>query len=267
MFTRRGTTALLRGPAVTVAAGSSLALGQVRGPCRGGVSARGLCTLPGDKFQDIQDLLDNNKRWVKKMESNDPDFFNRLGAGQAPKYLYFGCSDSRVPANEILGLEPGNVFVHRNVGNQVNGQDLNALTVLEYAVEHLGVEHIIVTGHYDCGAVRAAQSNQDLGLIENWVRMIRDVHRLHRRTLDAIDDPEMKHRKLVELNVVEQCLNLYKTGVVQRHRKKTHADQSTKYATPRIHGLVFDPKDGVLKKLPISFKETIDKYKHIYDLY
>jgi carbonic anhydrase len=230
-------------------------------------AARYLSTAPGLHDKDLQDLLENNKKWVAKMKLQDPTFFDKLGAGQAPNYLYFGCSDSRVPANEILGLEPGTVFVHRNLGNCVGGQDLNALSVLEYAVKHLDVKHIIVTGHYDCGAVRAAASKQDLGLIENWFRMIRDVYRLHQTQLDMVQDDEERHRKLVELNVVEQCLNLYKTGVVQRKRLETYQDPSVPHAYPRIHGMVFDPKDGVLKKMPINFGRAVEKLKHVYDLY
>lgn len=226
------------------------------------------CSSTTDRLDpDIVGLLEKNKQWTREMKAKDPAFFDKLGAGQAPKYLYFGCSDSRVPANEILGLDPGEVFVHRNLGNCVGGQDLNALSVLEYAVEHLDVKHIIVTGHYDCGAVKAAASKQDLGLMENWFRMIRDVYRLHQSQLDMEPDDEARHRKLVELNVVEQCLNLYKTGVVQRKRLKTYEDERVEYAYPRIHALVFDPNDGILKKLPIDFRRTVAQHSHIYDLY
>eukprot|EP00039_Didymoeca_costata_P021979 m.3333 g.3333 ORF g.3333 m.3333 type:complete len:304 (+) comp2750_c0_seq1:165-1076(+) len=220
-----------------------------------------------DEHPEIEDLLENNKKWVADRNAEDSEFFERLGSGQAPTYLYFGCSDSRVPANEILGLHPGEVFVHRNIGNLVPVSDLNALSVLEFAVDFLQVKHIIVTGHYDCGAIRAASKTQDLGLIENWLRNIRDVYRLHRNTLDDISDDEDRHRKLVELNVVEQCLNLYKTGVVQRRRLKTHEEGLGKFAYPRIHGLVFDPSVGLMKKLKINFKDEIKDMKHIYDLY
>lgn len=216
---------------------------------------------------DIEQLLERNKQWVSDTNKNDPTFFNELAKGQSPKYLYIGCSDSRVPATQILGLKPGELFVHRNIGNMVPGNDLNALSVLEYAVEHLKVQHIIVAGHYDCGAVRAASKTQDLGMIENWLRGIRDVHRLHCAELDAIEDEEKQHRRLVELNVVEQCLNLYKTAVVQRQRLKTHLDPAAPFAYPRIHAVAFDPADGLMQKLKIDFKSTIDNYKHVYDLY
>lgn len=214
---------------------------------------------------DLSLLLENNQKWVDKMNKRDPAFFKRLGAGQSPKYFYIGCSDSRVPANEILGLEAGSVFVHRNVGNMMQVGDINALTALEYAVEHLKVDHIIVTGHYDCGAVKAATQKVDLGLIEHWLRGIRDVYRLHQLSLDMLMDEEERHRRLVELNVVEQCLNVYKNGVVQRSRANSYGDKE--FTTPRIHGLVFDPKVGRLRKLPINFKRQLENYAHIYDLY
>jgi len=230
------------------------------------------------------------------MTEEVPDFFEKLGKGQAPKYLYFGCSDSRVPATDILGLGPGELFVHRNVGNLVPGNDLNALSVLEYAVAHLGVTDIIVTGHYDCGAVRASTKRQDLGLLENWLRMIRDVYRIHKEHLDQIEDEEARHFQLVELNVIEQCLNLFKTGVVQRKRMDVkeklilelyegvenaadsgqvlsqllsmmHMARLEEEIIPRIHGLVFNPKDGSVKKLPINFTKRVGSMDHIYGLY
>ena len=215
--------------------------------------------------KDLKHLLANNQTWVAEQTKKDPLFFDKLGAGQAPEYLYIGCSDSRVPANEILGLSAGGVFVHRNVGNLVVGTDLNVLSVLEYAVDHLDVKHVIVTGHYDCGAVKASVEPQDLGLVENWIRNIRDVYRLHFTELDAIQNKEEKHRRLVELNVVEQCLNVYKTGVVQRKRLKTFAKDGRAY--PRIHALVFDPKDGILNRLPVHFREEMSGMEHVYNLY
>eukprot|EP01032_Pedospumella_encystans_P022230 gene22230-25189_t len=139
-----------------------------------------------DKHPHLKGILAGNLKWVEQMKSDDAEFFDKLAQPQKPRYLYFGCSDSRVPANEILGLNPGEVFVHRNIGNQVPGNDLNVLAVLEYAVEHLKVTDIIVVGHYDCGAVRAANKRQDLGLLENWLRLIRDVYRLHKDYIDLI---------------------------------------------------------------------------------
>lgn len=211
----------------------------------------------------IQQILDNNKVWAAEITRNDPTFFKRLAVKQEPKYLYFGCSDSRVPSNHILGLGPGEVFVHRNIGNQIPGNDLNSLSVLEYAVKHLGVTDIIVTGHYDCGAVRAATSKQDLGMLENWLRLIRDVYRLHKDHLDHISDPEERHRRLVELNVVEQCLNLYKTGVVQRRQIETRPSGEM---VPRIHGTVFDQSTGLLRHLKVDFEKRIGNLNHIYSL-
>jgi carbonic anhydrase len=166
--------------------------------------------------------------------------------------------------------------VHRNIGNQVPGNDLNVLSVLEYAVGHLGVTDIIVTGHYACGAVKAASSRQDLGTLENWLRLIRDVYRLNREALDAIKDPEQFHQRLVELNVVEQCINVYKTGVVQRKRIETRtalekAGKSAKEIEdgtfPRIHGLVFNPGEGILRRLSVDFAGRIGSLDHIYGLY
>lgn len=216
------------------------------------------------KDKDLSGILEMNKRWVAQETKKDPEYFDRLGKPQTPKYLYFGCSDSRVPANTILGLPPGEVFVHRNVGNQVSGWDLNAMSALEYAVQYLGVQHIIVTGHYDCGAIKASMQKQDLGLIENWLRSIRDVNRLHHKELAAIQDIDARTRRLVELNVVEQVLNVYKTGVVQRARAESHAKSGE--AFPRVHALVFDPKDGLMQKLNVDFKGLVEKYRDIYDL-
>ncbi|CAE7591077.1 unnamed protein product [Symbiodinium microadriaticum] len=219
---------------------------------------------------DIEILLENNKAWVAESQEKDPEFFQRIGGKQKPKYLYIGCSDSRVPANEILGLRPGEVFVHRNVGNLVVGSDLNVLSVVEFAVQHLGVQHIIVTGHYDCGAVRASMVKQDLGLLENWIRNIRDVYRMHHDELDLIADEELRHRRLVELSVVEQCVTLFKTGVVQRKRKEYREAHNSKRGDPvypAIHGMVFDPKVGILSKLPVKFSNIVRTYQHIYNLY
>eukprot|EP00981_Chlorochromonas_danica_P011304 scaffold3867_cov150-Ochromonas_danica.AAC.6 len=243
----------------------------------------------------VKSILQHNHQWVKEMNEQQPDFFKNLAKPQKPKYLYFGCSDSRVPANQILGLGPGEVFVHRNVGNQVPINDLNALSVLEYAVTHLGVTDIIVTGHYDCGAIRAATSRQDLGTLEHWLRAIRDVYRLHRREVDELENDEDKHLALVELNVIEQCINIYKTGktspvgvvmqltsplhgsgVVQRKRIQVREEllKSGRRVEdlgddvfPRIHGMVFNPTDGLLKKLPVDFERSIGSLDHIYGLY
>ena len=215
----------------------------------------------------IDALLERNKRAVAKIKQNDPNFFNELAKGQNPKLLYFGCSDARIAADTLLGLNPGEVFVHRNLGNCVPGNDLNSLSVLEYAVSVLDVQDIIVGGHYDCGAIRAAMSRKEHGLMENWFRGIRDVYRLHVKELDAIKDLEQRHRRFVELNVMEQCLNLFKTSVVQEKRLKTYQNESIPHSYPKIHGVTFDPANGLLKRLPLDFKATIRDIKHVYDLY
>eukprot|EP00299_Pterocystis_sp_00344_P012525 c6024_g1_i1.p2 GENE.c6024_g1_i1~~c6024_g1_i1.p2 ORF type:complete len:245 (+),score=48.29 c6024_g1_i1:124-858(+) len=230
-------------------------------------SIRAFGTRPMDT---IDHLLENNVNWVKKMQSEDKDFFTRLGKGQRPPYLWIGCSDSRVPANQILGLEPGSVFVHRNVGNLLPVSDINSLSVVEFAVDHLDVKHIMVTGHYDCGAINASLQAKDRGLIESWLRNIRDVHRLHNDELAGYTDHKKLARRLVELNVVEQCLNLYKTGVVQRKRLQTRKDVLSgvpgAFVYPRVHALVFDPSEGILRKLPIDVNQHLKQYAHIYNL-
>ena len=219
------------------------------------------------KDLNLERLLENNRRWRDAKRKKDPSYFERLATGQAPEFLYIGCSDSRVPANEIMGVGPGTVFVHRNVANLVVATDVNLMSCLQYAVEHLNVQHIIVTGHYDCGGVKAAMQRRELGVIDNWIRNIRDVYRLYKEELDAIPDEEGRHRRLVELNVIEQCLNLYKTGVVQKRRLETFHDPNIDHAYPRIHALVFDPAEGLLNRLKVDFRGEIESVRHIYDLY
>uniref|UniRef100_A0A7S3PLP3 Carbonic anhydrase n=1 Tax=Aplanochytrium stocchinoi TaxID=215587 RepID=A0A7S3PLP3_9STRA len=229
----------------------------------------GKLTIDGT-MPDLEDVLENNKKWVVEKNKNDPDFFPRNARGQTPRYLYIGCSDARVDPGQLMGLNNAELFVHRNVGNVVSGTDLNFLTVLEYAVDTLKVPHIIVCGHYDCGAVRGSISRPDsggLGLIENWLRNIRDVARLHKDELKAIKDKEELQRRLVELNVMEQCLNIFKSACVQRRRLRTYVQDHEEFALPRVHGLVFDPAVGILKKLPLNFKREIEEYREIYDLY
>lgn len=216
---------------------------------------------------DIAKLLVDNKKWVEEGKNADPNFFEKIGGKQVPKYLYIGCSDSRVPANEILGLGPGEVFVHRNVGNLVIGSDLSVLSVIEFAVKVLDVKHILVTGHYDCGAVRASTTrHQDLGLLENWIRNIRDTHRIHKDVIDALPTEEDKHKCLVELSAIEQCYTVFKVGAVQQRRKETSLASGGKDVYPQVTAMVFDPKVGLLKKLPIDFEKSISRYRHIYDL-
>ena len=203
-------------------------------------------------------VFENNKRWVKEKRASDPEFFVHLARGQAPAFLYIGCADSRVPANEIMGLEPGDVFVHRNVANLVVSTDINSQSVIEYAVGHLGVEHVVVCGHYGCGGVAAAMQPADLGLLNGWLREIRDVYRLYQGELDAIEDPDMRYRRLVELNIQEQCVNVIKTAVVQKRYLRT--------GHPIVHGWVYDIANGLLRDLKIPFGEILGTIQKIYRL-
>ena len=189
---------------------------------------------------------------------SDPDFFRRLATSQDPDFLFIGCSDSRVPANQIMGLDPGQVFVHRNVANLVVGTDINAQSVIEYAVGTLDVEHIVVCGHYGCGGVAAAMQPADLGLLNGWLREIRDVYRMYQDELDAIQDQDARYRRLIELNIQEQCVNLIKTAVVQKTYLRT--------GHPRVHGWVYDVSNGLLRDLKIPFDEILGKIQKIYDL-
>lgn len=205
-----------------------------------------------------EQLFENNKKWVADNVAKNADFLEKLSADQTPDYLYIGCSDSRVPANDIMGLEPGEVFVHRNVANLVISIDMNVMSVINYAVRHLKVKHVIVCGHYNCGGVKAAMTPTDLGILNPWLRNIRDVYRLHEAELDAIPDEHEKYNKLVELNVYEQCLNVIKTAVVQ--------EQYIESGYPRVHGWVFDLKTGILKDLNIDFEGSLKKIQKIYNL-
>jgi len=208
--------------------------------------------------ENLNRIFDNNREWVASKVAGDPSFFEKLSSGQHPDYLYIGCSDSRVPANEIMGLDCGEVFVHRNIANLVPNTDLNVMSVIEYAVDHLHVKHIIVCGHYNCGGVQAALSHTDMGILNPWLRNIRDVYRLYEKELDEIEDPEAKYKRLVELNVLEQCRNVIKTSVVQQSYRRNEF--------PIVHAWVFDLRDGLLKDLKLDFKEALEGIKKIYDL-
>lgn len=203
-------------------------------------------------------LFENNKTWVETNLTKDADFLNKLAADQKPDYLYIGCSDSRVPANEILGLAPGQVFVHRNVANLVNNIDLNVISVINYAVVHLKVKHIIVCGHYNCGGVKAAMQPKDLGIMNPWLRNIRDVYRLHKEELNAIPDENDRYNRLVEINVEEQCKNILKYASVQ----EAYLDGGF----PIIHGCVFDLKTGMLKDLKVDHNGILREIQEIYNL-
>jgi carbonic anhydrase len=195
-------------------------------------------------------LLENNKKWVADQLALEPNYFQKLANSQNPAYLWIGCSDSRVPANQITGTLPGDIFVHRNIANMVIHSDMNMLSVLSYAVEVLKVKHIIVCGHYGCGGVLAAMENKQFGLIDNWLRHIKDVYRLHFKELDALKDTKLRADRLVELNVIEQVQDLGKTSIVQNAWKR---DQPL-----HLHGWVYDVKDGIIKDLDVNFKGTSD---------
>lgn len=203
-------------------------------------------------------IFENNKNWVESKLAVDKDFFKTLSASQTPDYLYIGCSDSRVSAEEMMGLKPGEVFVTRNVANVVNTLDMSATAVIQYAVEHLKVKHIIVCGHYGCGGVKAAMTPQDLGLMNPWLRNIRDVYRLHQTELDAIEDDQKRYDRLVELNVQEQCINVIKMAVVQ--------EQYLVDEYPIVHGWVFDLKTGKIIDLEIDFESILKDIQKIYNL-
>ncbi|MBK8054002.1 MAG: carbonate dehydratase [Saprospiraceae bacterium] len=206
--------------------------------------------------QLYQSLLEKNKNWVAKRIASDPDYFLRQSESQSPKFLWIGCSDSRVPANEITGTEAGDVFVHRNIANMVVHTDMNLLSVLDYAVNVLKVRHIIVCGHYGCGGVKAAMGNSNIGIIDNWIRHIKDVYRFHYRELDAIEDEKAKFDRFVELNVVEQVMDLAKTSIVQGAWNKGQ--------DLWIHGWVYDIRNGLVKDLEVNFgsnEELPDVYK------
>jgi carbonic anhydrase len=202
-------------------------------------------------------LLENNKLWATEKTNSDPSFFETLAKGQSPEYLWIGCSDSRVPANEITGTIPGEIFVHRNIANMVEHTDMNLLSVVSYAVEVLKVKHIIVCGHYGCGGVLAAMGNKQYGLIDNWLRHIKDVYRYHHEELDAIADEEQKCRRLVELNVMEQVHDLGKTSIVQNAWQRNQP--------LHIHGWVYDIRDGIIKDLDVTFRGRQDLHS-VYQL-
>ena len=188
----------------------------------------------------FEELLQDNKAWAAQMVVNDSDFFNKLSGLQTPEFLWIGCSDSRVPANQITNTQPGEIFVHRNVANLVINTDVNLLSVLDYAVNHLKVKHVIVCGHYGCGGIKASMSKTDFKPVLNmWLRNIKDVHRLHREELDSITDEDEKFDRLTELNVQEQIFNLAKTSIIQRAWKNEQR--------PELHGWVYGLKDGIIK--------------------
>ncbi|MBI2259926.1 MAG: carbonate dehydratase [Flavobacteriia bacterium] len=199
-----------------------------------------------EKF--YKQLIENNREWVRSKTENDPEFFSRLANGQKPPLLWIGCADSRVPANEVIGAQPGEVFVHRNIANMVVHSDMNMLSVLDFAVNALEIQHVIVCGHYGCGGVKAAMDNRSIGLIDNWIRHIKDVYRFHHKELDVIQDDKERFNRFVELNVIEQVHDLAKTSIVQNAWNKGQ--------NLMLHGWVYDVKDGLVKDLNISLKNN-----------
>ena len=189
-------------------------------------------------------LLENNRAWAADRIKRDPGFFTRLEKLQSPEYLWIGCSDSRVPANEIVGLDPGELFVHRNVANVVVHTDLNCLSVLQFAVDVLKVKHVIVCGHYGCGGIRAALDRNTHGLIDNWLRHVEDVERDYQHELDGITDPQQREDRLCELNVAEQIRNVARTTIVQDAWRRGHAVQ--------LHGWIYGLKDGLIADLGVK---------------
>ncbi len=206
--------------------------------------------------QLYQQIFENNQAWAASKLSEQGDYFEQLAKGQAPPVLFIGCADSRVPANTIMGLAPGDVFVHRNVANLVVNTDLNIHSVIEYAVLNLKVDHIVVCGHYGCGGVKAAMGHQDLGVLNGWLREIRDVYRLHRHELDGIEDEEQRYRRLIQLNVHEQCLNVLKTTAVQKALEQRGG--------PRVHGWVFDLATGLINDQQFNDSAHYEVLKPVY---
>lgn len=208
-------------------------------------------------MRDLKILFDNNQEWVNKKTAENPHYFQRMAEAQDPRYLWIGCSDSRVPANEIVGLEPGELFVCRNVANLCPHTDFNFLSVLEYAVSILKVQHVIVCGHYGCGGVKAAMEDHQLGLVDNWLRHIRDVYAAHKQEIDTISDSKKRFQRLVQLNVRQQVLNVCHTTIVQEawgHKQKL-----------AVHGWVYDLETGKLNDLNCCYS-AIDQVESIYKI-
>lgn len=206
---------------------------------------------------DVKTIFENNEKWIAEKLEVSPDYFKKLSKGQSPEFLYIGCSDSRVTAEDLMGIEPGDAFIHRNIANMVISIDLNVMSVLIYAVDHLKVNQIVVCGHYNCGGVKAAMQSTDLGILNPWLRNIRDVYRLHKEELNAIEDIEARYDRLVELNVQEQCVNLIKTAAVQIAYKQRGI---------KVHGWVFDMHTGRLIDLKIDFPKILANIMEIYRL-
>ncbi len=206
----------------------------------------------------IEEIFSNNKKWIEERLQIDENYFKSLSNGQNPEILYIGCSDSRVSAEELMGVQPGDVFVHRNIANMVPNTDLNVMSVINYAVTHLKVKHLVICGHYYCGGVKAAMQSEDLGILNPWLRNIRDVYRLHREELNLIACEDEKYNRLVELNVQEQCVNVLKTADVQKALLEKRIT---------VHGWVFDIHSGELIDLKIDFEKILENIREIYRLH
>lgn len=206
---------------------------------------------------NIEQIFKNNEKWIAEKLAVDENYFKKLAQGQNPEILYIGCSDSRVSAEEIMGVKPGEVFVHRNIANLVNNVDLSVMSVLNFAIRQLNVKHIIICGHYNCGGVKAAMKSEDLGILNPWLRNIRDVYRLHKDELNAIKSEQLRYNRLVELNVQEQCVNLIKTAAVQQAYKERNIS---------VHAWVFDVHSGKLIDLNIDLPTILAGIMEIYSL-
>jgi carbonic anhydrase len=202
-------------------------------------------------------IFENNAKWINEKLALDPNYFENLSKGQTPEILYIGCSDSRVTAEDLMGVQPGEVFVHRNIANMVISIDMNVMSVINYAVRHLKVKRVVVCGHYFCGGVKAAMQPNDLGILNPWLRNIRDVYRLHKDELNAIAEESARYNRLIELNVQEQCVNLIKTAAIQQAHKERGLT---------VHGWVFDVHSGKLIDLKIDFPKILNEIMEIYRL-
>ena len=207
---------------------------------------------------NIEKIFSNNKKWIEERLQINENYFKNLSSGQSPEILYIGCSDSRVSAEELMGVQPGEVFVHRNIANMVPNTDLNVMSVINYAVTHLKVKHLVICGHYYCGGVKAAMQSEDLGLLNPWLRNIRDVYRLHKNELNLIVCEDEKYNRLVELNVQEQCINVLKTADVQKALLEKRIT---------VHGWVWDIHSGNLIDLKIDFEKILEDIREIYRLH
>jgi carbonic anhydrase len=203
-------------------------------------------------------IFQNNERWVAEKLAIDPEYFKRLSKDQTPEILYIGCSDSRVTAEELMGMNPGELFVHRNVANLVVGVDNNLNAVVQYAIEHLHIKHLIVCGHYECGGIKAAMNPNDMGQLNSWLQTLRDVYRIHREELNSIEDEQSRFDRLVELNVREQCINIIKIDHFQKAWYKT--------GIPTLHGWVFNVRTGKIIDLKLDMSEVFGEIRSIYDL-